>query len=72
MTLTPYEWKHEAVGTQVRRKPRLPMTTWSTSNTSDWTPTVPSAQYQVGVRVRGKWNTAGTAEFVAIQPFVIQ
>ena len=47
------------------------MTTWSYSNTFDWIPAVPNANYKVGVRVRSKWNT-GAAELTAVQPFVIQ
>jgi subtilisin family serine protease len=46
-------------------------TTWSTSNTFDWTPATPNANYKVAVRVRSAWNT-GAAEITAIQPFPIQ
>ena len=47
------------------------MTTWSQTNTFDWIPTVPNANYKVGVRVRSRWNK-GAAEITAVQPFVIQ
>jgi len=47
------------------------LTGWVAGNTYDWTPTVPSAAYRFGVRVRSDWNT-GPAEATPIQPFVIQ
>lgn len=46
-------------------------TTWSTSNTFDWTPATPNANAKVAVRVRSAWNT-GAAEITTIQPFPIQ
>jgi hypothetical protein len=46
-------------------------TAWSTSNTFDWTPATPNANFKVAVRVRSAWNT-GAAEITAIQPFPIQ
>jgi hypothetical protein len=48
------------------------VSTWSTSNWFDWTPTVANANYKVAVVVRSAWNTSGQAEFTAVQPFVVQ
>ena len=45
------------------------LTNWVTSNTFDWTPTVPNANYRMGVRVRSDWNS-GAAEDTEILPFV--
>ncbi|MGE3842064.1 MAG: S8 family serine peptidase [Vicinamibacterales bacterium] len=46
--------------------------TWSTSNTFDWTPTgATNPNYQVGVWVRSAGNTADTYETGAVAPFSI-
>jgi hypothetical protein len=46
------------------------VTSWISSNTFDWTPTVPFA-YRIAVRVRSSWNT-GPADMTVIQNFTIQ
>jgi subtilisin family serine protease len=47
------------------------VTSWVTTNTFDWTPTGPNANFRIGVRVRSSWNT-GPAEFTVIQPYAVQ
>ena len=47
------------------------LTTWSTSSTFAWTPSMANAGYQIAVRARSAWNS-GAREMATTEAFVIQ